>query len=73
MIKGGVKMKNGKGHPLSLPERADNAVENIKCSFCGTMFGLGYDEGEEVVICPVCEREVTTGKAKSIFASNEDY
>jgi uncharacterized Zn-finger protein len=63
--------KEGK-HPLSVPERADNAEESIKCPFCGTMFGLGYGN-EEVVACPVCDQQIVTEDMDTIYASNEDF
>ena len=65
-------MKEGR-HPLSLPERADNAEESVKCPYCGTMIHLGYDEDDEVVTCPVCQEQVTTVDENQFYSSNEDY
>ncbi|NLM38321.1 MAG: hypothetical protein GX202_09390 [Firmicutes bacterium] len=59
--------------PLSLSERADNAEESVKCPSCGTMILLGYDEEDEVVICPVCEEQIATVGEHQLYSSNEDY
>lgn len=66
-------MGKNSGHPLSLPERADNAEESVKCPFCGTMINLGIDDDDEVVTCPVCQEQVTTVEEHQLYSSNEDY
>ena len=60
-------------NPLSLPERADNSEESVKCPYCGTMIHLAYDEDDEVVTCPVCQEHVTTDEEDMLYSSNEDY
>mgnify|MGYP001477057307 CR=1 FL=1 len=60
-------------NPLSLPERADNAEESVKCPHCGTMIHLAYNEDEEVVTCPLCHEQVTTVEEHQLYSSNEDY
>ena len=60
-------------HPLSIPERADNAEESVKCPSCGTMIQLGYTEDDDALVCPICQEQVTADEEYRLYSSNEDY
>lgn len=62
--------------PESLPERADNAENSVKCRNCGDMVLLGstlQEQGDGTVTCPVCHQTQKISESKIIGASNEDY
>lgn len=62
--------------PESLPERADNAENGVKCPICGDMVLIGSEgqaQGDGTVTCPVCHQTQKISKSRVIGVSNEEY
>lgn len=60
---------------ISMPARADNAENAVKCSICGNSILVGSENGRDrrTVVCDICRHEQEIEPRSVAGVSNEDY
>lgn len=60
---------------ISMPERADNAENAVKCSVCGNSILVGSEDGRDqrMAVCDVCRARQGLSPERVSGVSNEDY